>query len=52
MHGPCSAQALREARTNKSALAKQALRHLQLLYEMKTGILDTGPDLRRRIQQE
>lgn len=43
---------LLERRAYESALAEQALRHIQLMYEMETGILDTGPDLRKRIQQE
>lgn len=38
--------------TNKSMLAEQALRHIQLLYEIESEIRDLEPDLRRRIRQE
>ena len=52
MHGPCTAQVLRTAATNKSTLAEQALRYIQLLYEIESEVRDLGPDLRRRIRQE
>jgi len=38
--------------TNKSTLAEQALRSIQLLYEIESEIRDLEPDLRRRIRQE
>ncbi|PPV39478.1 IS66 family transposase [Ectopseudomonas oleovorans] len=38
--------------TNKSMLAEQALRYIQLLYEIESEIRDLEPDLRRRIRQE
>lgn len=38
--------------TNKSALAKQALRYIQLLYEIESEVRDLEPDIRRRIRQE
>ena len=38
--------------TNKSTLAEQALRYIQLLYEIESEIRDLEPDLRRRIRQE
>jgi len=38
--------------TNKSTLAEQALRYIQLLYEIESEVRDLGPDLRRRIRQE
>lgn len=38
--------------TNKSQLAEQALRYIQLLYEIEHEIRDLEPDLRRRIRQE
>ena len=38
--------------TNKSTLAEQALRYIQLLYEIESEIRDLKPDLRRRIRQE
>ena len=38
--------------TNKSALAEQALRYIQLLYEIEREVRDLKPDLRRRIRQE
>lgn len=38
--------------TNKSTLAEQALRYIQLLYEIEIEIRDLEPDLRRRIRQE
>jgi len=33
-------------------LAEQALRYIQLLYEIESEIRDLEPDLRRRIRQE
>jgi hypothetical protein len=38
--------------TNKSQLAEQALRYIQLLYEIEGEVRDLEPDLRRRIRQE
>ena len=38
--------------TNKSTLAEQALRYIQLLYEIESEIRDLEPDVRRRIRQE
>ncbi|RMM72196.1 Transposase component [Pseudomonas syringae pv. maculicola] len=38
--------------TNKSQLAEQALRYIQLLYEIESEVRDMEPDLRRRIRQE
>ncbi|NAS97164.1 IS66 family transposase [Pseudomonas syringae pv. actinidifoliorum] len=38
--------------TNKSMLAEQALRYIQLLYEIESEVRDLEPDLRRRIRQE
>lgn len=38
--------------TNKSQLAEQALRYIQVLYEIKHEVRDLEPDLRRRIRQE
>lgn len=38
--------------TNKSMLAEQALRYIQLLYEIESEVPDLEPDLRRRIRQE
>ena len=38
--------------TNKSTLAEQALRYIQLLYEIEREVRDLEPDLRRRIRQE
>jgi transposase len=38
--------------TNKSTFAEQALRYIQLLYEIESEIRDLEPDLRRRIRQE
>ena len=38
--------------TNKSQLAEQALRYIQLLYEIEHEVRDLKPDLRRRIRQE
>jgi transposase len=38
--------------TNKSMLAEQALRDIQLLYEIESEVRDLEPDLRRRIRQE
>lgn len=38
--------------TNKSQLAEQALRYIQLLYEIEREVRDLEPDLRRRIRQE
>ena len=38
--------------TNKSQLAEQALRYIQLLYEIESEIRDLEPDLRWRIRQE
>lgn len=38
--------------TNKSTLAEQALRYIQLLYEIEREVGDLEPDLRRRIRQE
>jgi len=38
--------------TNKSQLAEQALRYIQLLYEMELDAGDLEPDLRRLIRQE
>ncbi|WP_122290102.1 IS66 family transposase [Pseudomonas savastanoi] len=38
--------------TNKSQLAEQALRYIQLLYEIESEVRHLQPDLRRRIRQE
>ena len=38
--------------TNKSQLAEQALRYIQLLYEIESEIRDLEPDFRHRIRQE
>ncbi|KWS30931.1 IS66 family transposase [Pseudomonas syringae] len=38
--------------TNKSTLAEQALRYIQLLYEIESEVRDLEPDLRCRIRQE
>ncbi|MCR8718021.1 IS66 family transposase, partial [Pseudomonas syringae] len=38
--------------TNKSTLAEQALRYIQLLYEIESEVRDLEPDLRHRIRQE
>jgi len=38
--------------TNKSTLAEQAVRYIQLLYEIESEVRDLEPDLRRRIRQE
>jgi hypothetical protein len=38
--------------TNKSMLAEQALRYIQLLYEIESEVRDLEADLRRRIRQE
>ncbi len=38
--------------TNKSTLAEQALRYIQLLYEIESEVRDLEPDARRRIRQE
>jgi transposase len=38
--------------TNKSQLAEQALRYIQLLYEIEREVRDLEPDVRRRIRQE
>jgi transposase len=38
--------------TNKSQLAEQALRYIQLLYEIESEVRDLEPDLRRRMRQE
>ncbi|MCF5225832.1 IS66 family transposase [Pseudomonas syringae] len=38
--------------TNKSTLAKQALRYIQLLYEIESEVRVLKPDLRRLIRQE
>ena len=38
--------------TNKSTPAEQALRYIQLLYEIDSEVRDLEPDLRRRIRQE
>ncbi|AZD60990.1 Mobile element protein [Pseudomonas chlororaphis subsp. aurantiaca] len=38
--------------TNQSQLAEQALRYIQLLYEIEREVHDMEPDLRRRIRQE
>lgn len=38
--------------TNKSHLAGQALRYIQLLYEIEREVRDLEPDVRRRIRQE
>jgi len=38
--------------TNKSQLAEQALRYIQVLYEIEREVRDLEPDLRRRIRQE
>ncbi|KPZ34601.1 hypothetical protein AN901_202855 [Pseudomonas syringae pv. theae] len=38
--------------TNKSTLAEQALRYIQLLYEIEREARDLEPELRRRIRQE
>ena len=37
--------------TNKSMLAEQALRYIQLLYEIESEARDLEPDLRRQIRQ-
>jgi len=38
--------------TNKSQLAEQALRYIQLLYEIESEVRDLESELRRRIRQE
>jgi transposase len=38
--------------TNKSTLAEQALRYIQLLHEIESVVRNLEPDLRRRIRQE
>ncbi|MHA6575433.1 IS66 family transposase [Pseudomonas yamanorum] len=38
--------------TNKSQIAEQALRYIQLLYEIESEVRDLEADLRRRIRQE
>lgn len=38
--------------TNKSTLAEQALRYIQLLYEIEREVRDLEPNLRRRLRQE
>jgi transposase len=38
--------------TNKSQIAEQALRYIQLLYEIEREVRDLEPELRRRIRQE
>jgi hypothetical protein len=38
--------------THKSQLAEQALRYIQVLYEIEREVRDLEPDLRRRIRQE
>ena len=38
--------------TDKSQLAEQALRYIQLLYEIESAVRDLEPDLRCRIRQE
>jgi len=38
--------------TNKSQIAEQALRYIQLLYEIESEVRDLEPDLRCRIRQE
>ena len=38
--------------TNKSQLAEQALRYIQVLYEIEHEVRDLEPDVRRRIRQE
>lgn len=38
--------------TNKNMLAEQALRSIQLLYEIENKIRDLEPDLRRQIRPE
>jgi len=37
---------------NKSALAEQALRYIQLFYEIESEVRDLEADLHRRIRQE
>lgn len=36
--------------TNKSALAEQALRYIQLLFEIESEVRDLEPDLCRRVR--
>ena len=38
--------------TNKSTLAEQSLRYIQLLYEIESEVRDLEPDLRQPIRQE
>ncbi len=38
--------------TNKSHIAEQGLRYIQLLYEIENEVRELEPDLRRRIRQE
>lgn len=38
--------------TNRSQFAEQALRYIQLLYEIESQVRDLEPDLRHRIRQE
>ncbi|EGH48803.1 transposase component, partial [Pseudomonas syringae pv. pisi str. 1704B] len=38
--------------TSKSQLAEQALRYIQLLYEIESEVRDLEPDLWRRIRQD
>ena len=52
LHGSCPAQVLELHATNKSTPAEQALRYIQLLYEIESEVRDLEPDLRHRIRQE
>lgn len=38
--------------TNRSTLAEQALRYIQVLYDIESEVRDLKPNLRRRILQE
>lgn len=38
--------------TDKSVLAKQALRYITVLYEIAREVRDVEPDVRRRVRQE
>ena len=52
LHGSCQRKFFELHATNKSTLAEQALRYIQLRYEIESEVRDLEPDLRRRIRQE
>lgn len=49
---PCAVQVFELHATNKSLLAEQALRYIQLLYEVESEVRDLEPYLRHRKRQE